>query len=165
MWQRIFLPTKEMQELWVPSLGQEDLLEKETATHSRILAWKFPWTEEPGRLQSMGSQKSQARLKQLNNNNRSLNTDPSVSNDYQSLKCYISQLCSIIYVFISFDLLMSSPKQVFLISGQLCLKWSISCFYHRQQLLPRMHVNLHLMAEGKKPTELTVHSQFLTASV
>ena len=94
IWQRIFLPTKKTQELWVPSLGQEDLLERETATHSSILAWKVPWTEEPGGLQSMGSQKSQTRLKQLNNNNRSLNTDPSVSNDYQSLKCYIySILC------------------------------------------------------------------------
>ena len=43
-------------------LGQEDPLEKEMATHSRILAWKLPWTEEPGGLQSMGSQKSQTRL-------------------------------------------------------------------------------------------------------
>ena len=50
------LPT--MQETWVQSLGQEDLLEKEMAIHSSILAWKIPWTEEPGRLQSMGSQKS-----------------------------------------------------------------------------------------------------------
>ena len=48
------LPT--MQETWVQSLGQEDLLEKEMATHSSILAWKIPWTEEPGGLQSMGSQ-------------------------------------------------------------------------------------------------------------
>ena len=39
-----------MQEMWVRSLGQEDLLEKEMATHSSILAWKIPWTEEPGRL-------------------------------------------------------------------------------------------------------------------
>ena len=41
----------------VQSLGQEDLLEKEMATHSSILAWKIPWVEEPGRLQSMGSQR------------------------------------------------------------------------------------------------------------
>ena len=41
----------------VQSLGQEDLLEKEMATHSSILDWKIPWTEEPGRLQSMGSQR------------------------------------------------------------------------------------------------------------
>ena len=46
-----------MQETWVRSLGQEDPLEKEMATHSSTLAWKIPWTEEPGRLQSMGSQR------------------------------------------------------------------------------------------------------------
>ena len=40
--------------MWVPSLGQEDPLEQEMATHSRILAWNIPQTEEPGRLQSMG---------------------------------------------------------------------------------------------------------------
>ena len=45
-----------MQETWVQSLGQEDPLEKEMATHSSILAWRNPWTEEPGGLQSMGSQ-------------------------------------------------------------------------------------------------------------
>ena len=49
------LPT--MQETGVQSLGREDLLEKEMATHSSILAWNIPWTEEPGRLQSMGSQR------------------------------------------------------------------------------------------------------------
>ena len=49
------LPT--MQETQVQSLGWEDLLEKEMATYSSILAWKIPWTEEPGRLQSMGSQR------------------------------------------------------------------------------------------------------------
>ena len=47
---------QEIQELWVQSLGWEDPLEKETATHSNILAWKIPWTEEPGGLQSMGPQ-------------------------------------------------------------------------------------------------------------
>ena len=46
-----------MQETWVRSLAQEDALEKEMATHSSILAWKIPWTEAPGRLQSMGLQK------------------------------------------------------------------------------------------------------------
>ena len=46
-----------MQETWVQSLGQEDPLEKELATHSSILAWKIPWTEEPGGLQSIGSQR------------------------------------------------------------------------------------------------------------
>ena len=49
------LPT--MWETWVQSLGQEDLLEKEMATHSSILVWKIPWMEEPGRLQSMGLQR------------------------------------------------------------------------------------------------------------
>ena len=47
-----------MQEMWVQPLGQEDPLEKEMATHTSILAWEIPWTEKPGRLQFMGSQKS-----------------------------------------------------------------------------------------------------------
>ena len=47
----------EMQETWVQSLGQGDPLEKAIATHSSTLAWKIPWMEEPGRLQSMGSQR------------------------------------------------------------------------------------------------------------
>ena len=46
-----------MQETQVQSLGREDSLEKEMATHSRIFAWRIPWTEEPDRLQSMGSQR------------------------------------------------------------------------------------------------------------
>ena len=46
-----------MWETWVQSLGQEDPLEKETATHSSTLAWKIPWMEEPGGLQSMGLQR------------------------------------------------------------------------------------------------------------
>ena len=46
-----------MQETQVHSLGQEDPLEKEMATHSSILAWEIPWMEEPGELQSMGSQR------------------------------------------------------------------------------------------------------------
>ena len=46
-----------MRETWVQSLDQEDLLEKGMATHSRILAWEIPWTKEPGRLQSRGSQR------------------------------------------------------------------------------------------------------------
>ena len=44
-------------EIWVQSLGQEDPLEKKMATHSSILAWEIPWAEEPGGLQSMGSQR------------------------------------------------------------------------------------------------------------
>ena len=46
-----------MQETWVRSLGWEDPLQKEMATHSSILAWRITWTEEPGGLQSMGSQR------------------------------------------------------------------------------------------------------------
>ena len=49
------LPT--MRETQVQNLGQENLLEKEMVTHSSILAWKIPWTEKPGELQSMGSQR------------------------------------------------------------------------------------------------------------
>ena len=49
------LPT--VREIWVRSLGREDPLEKEMATHSSTLAWKIPWTVEPGRLQSVGSQR------------------------------------------------------------------------------------------------------------
>ena len=46
-----------MWETWFQSLGREDPLEKEMAIHSSILAWEIPWTEKPGRLQSMGSQR------------------------------------------------------------------------------------------------------------
>ena len=48
---------QEVQERWTPSLGQEDPLEEEMATHSSLLAWKIPWTEEPGGLQSVGWQR------------------------------------------------------------------------------------------------------------
>ena len=53
--QMVNLPT--ILETWVQSLTQEDLLEKDMATHSSTVAWKIPWTEEPGRLQSMGLQR------------------------------------------------------------------------------------------------------------
>ena len=53
-----------MQEIQIPYMGWEDLLEKGVATHSRIIAWRIPWTEEPGNLQSIGSH-SQIRLKRL----------------------------------------------------------------------------------------------------
>ena len=46
-----------MQAIWAQSLGWEDLLEEGMATHSSILAWRIPWTEKPGGLQSMGSQR------------------------------------------------------------------------------------------------------------
>ena len=51
-----------MQETWVQSLGWEDPLEEGMTTHSSILAWEIPWTEDPGGLPSMGSQKSQTQL-------------------------------------------------------------------------------------------------------
>ena len=54
-----------MQEMQVRSLGQEDPLEKEVATHSSILAWSIPWTEEPGGLQVHGIPKGQTRLRDL----------------------------------------------------------------------------------------------------
>ena len=49
---------QELQETWVQSLDWEDPLEQGMAVHSSILAWKIPWTEEPGRLQAMGSQRA-----------------------------------------------------------------------------------------------------------
>ena len=52
-----------MQETWVQSLGWEDSLEKEMATHSSTLAWKIPWMEEPGRLQPIGWQRVRLNLK------------------------------------------------------------------------------------------------------
>ena len=48
---------QEMQEMWIQSLGPEDPLEEDVATHPSILAWRILWTEEPGELQSMGSQR------------------------------------------------------------------------------------------------------------
>ena len=58
-------------ETWVQFLGQEDPLEKEMAAHSSILAWRIPWTEEPDKLQSMGSQESDTTWR-LNHNHQSL---------------------------------------------------------------------------------------------
>ena len=60
---------QETQETWFRSLGWEDPLKKEMATHSSILAWKIPWTEEPGWLQSMESQKSDM-TEQLNHHHQ-----------------------------------------------------------------------------------------------
>ena len=59
---RTRLGMQDMQEMRVQSLGQEDSLEKEMATHSSILAWKIPWTEETGELPSMGSQRVRHEL-------------------------------------------------------------------------------------------------------
>ena len=52
--------------MWVQFLGWEDPLEEEMATHFSILPWRIPWTEKPGGLQSMGSQRVKTRLRQLN---------------------------------------------------------------------------------------------------
>ena len=57
-WLRVVKNLPVMQETRVWSMGQEDPLEKGMATHSTILSWRIPWTEEPGGLQSMGSQES-----------------------------------------------------------------------------------------------------------
>ena len=51
------LAVQEMQEAWVQSLGREDPLEEDMATHSSVLAWRIPWTEEPAGLQPVGSQR------------------------------------------------------------------------------------------------------------
>ena len=56
-WYRIHLPVQKVQKTWVRSLSQEYPLEEEMATHSSILAFRIPWTREPDRLQSLGSQK------------------------------------------------------------------------------------------------------------
>ena len=56
-WVKNLPAMQETQEMQLPSLGQEDPLEKEMAAHSSILAWEIPWTEEPGGLQSTGSQR------------------------------------------------------------------------------------------------------------
>ena len=61
---RVHLPLQVDIEMWVESLDQEDPLQEGMATHSGILAWRIPWTEEPGRLQSTGMQ-SQTRLSRL----------------------------------------------------------------------------------------------------
>ena len=67
---------QETQESWVLSLGLEDPLEKEMATHSNILAWEIPWTEEPGGLQSAGSQRVKAHW--------------NYNNYMQTLLCYLN---------------------------------------------------------------------------
>ena len=56
-WKRVCLPLQETQETWVRSLNQEDPLEGEMATHSSILTWEIPWTEEPDGLQSLELQR------------------------------------------------------------------------------------------------------------
>jgi len=77
-----------MRETQVQSLGQKDLLEKEMVTHSGIFAWKIPWTEKPGRLQAMGSQRV--------GHNWATSLSLSLSNDFvtkQVLTLETSMLC------------------------------------------------------------------------
>ena len=63
IWWHSGMPANAGDKMWVRSLGWEDPLEEEMATHSSFLAWRIPWTEEPGELQSMGSQRvGHARL-------------------------------------------------------------------------------------------------------
>ena len=57
-WVKNLPAVKEMLEIWVQFLGQEDPLEEDTATHSSVLAWRFPWAEEPGGLQPMGQSRT-----------------------------------------------------------------------------------------------------------
>ena len=61
-----------MQEMWVQSLGRDDLLEEEMATHSSILAWEISWAEEPGGLQSIQSQKKLATTEHTHSNSKSV---------------------------------------------------------------------------------------------
>ena len=71
-----------MRETWVQSLGREDLLKKEMATHSSILAWKMPWMEEPGGLQSMGLERVSHDCRDLAQHNpKCSNTDSSVGKE------------------------------------------------------------------------------------
>ena len=76
------------QETWVPSVGWEDTLEKETPTHSSILAWQIPWTEKPGELQSMGSQKSQILVTEHACMQDSTSFDINTANMLSRLPCY-----------------------------------------------------------------------------
>ena len=86
-----------MQGTWVWSLGWKDPLEKEMATHSNILAWEIPWTEEPGGLQIMGSQKvgHDLTIKQLNNENNN-----SILVNRHTIVCLAIHLFKVICLFL-----------------------------------------------------------------
>ena len=75
-----------MQEIRVLSLGQEDPLEKEMATHSSILAWEIPWTEDPGMLQLWGHQRAGQDLATKNKNKQGC-TDPIAGKQQHRLSC------------------------------------------------------------------------------
>ena len=99
-----------MRETWVRSLGWEDLLEKEMATHSRILAWRIQWREEPGGLQSMGSQESDT-TKQLTHTQHVeyLQMPDFTCDPHQSVKEICSYPCVLAAIGIIFSFL--SKKQ------------------------------------------------------
>ena len=99
-----------MWETWVQSLGREDPLEKEMATHSSTLAWKIPWVEEPGRLQSMGSQRVSLVL--VNQIDEEKNTQVNIS-----LLGYILQpyhVCVTSMFYFGFTIFNRSIKTLFL---------------------------------------------------
>ena len=76
-------------ETWVRSLDQDDTVEEEMTTHSSILAWRIPWTDEPGGLQPMGSYKSRTRLKQLSPH------APDTNMQEKLLSVFLTQACKI----------------------------------------------------------------------
>ena len=78
---------QEMQEMWVPSLDQEDPMQKGMVTQSSILAWKIPWTKEPDGLQSMGLQ-SQTQLSNREQSEKSVEEEIKIihSSHYRNLK-------------------------------------------------------------------------------
>ena len=87
---RAFLVTQQaMQEMQVWSLGWEDPLEKEMATHSSILAWEIPWSEKPGRLQSMGSPKSQTWVSGWTTTKATYEWEPHLSCSVISTPCLL----------------------------------------------------------------------------
>ena len=96
-----------MQETWVQSLGQEDLLEKEMATHSSILAWTIPWMEELGSLQSIGSQRVKRDWA------TSLHTEI-YEWIYQWIYIYI-YICMYVYVYIYIFIVIENSSFIFLL--------------------------------------------------
>ena len=90
---------QELQETWLWSLGQEDPLEEEMATHSSILAWRIPWTEEPGELQSTGSQRVVHNWSNLAHTHF-YNTFPSyfLAKSSTTILLIRSQICNIISI-------------------------------------------------------------------
>ena len=118
------LPVK--QETWVQNLGRDDPLEWEMTTHSSILAWKIPWTEEPGRLQSMRSQRSRAWVNNLQQTTVTKPSNYCVQVDHKGkgnryvLRCFINPL----YSHLLLALHLHTPQQRNLPS-LVCLSW---CF-------------------------------------